>query len=147
VLPETGWSSTTQIAGTRTLNVISCRNCGHRRADDSASAVDDEPDNRRAPVGGRCAIMTSMWTPDDVAQLTEETTQGSLDWQESSDGALHIERGEQALTLQRDEDDRLKLTGVDGMEVTVLADALDPLMTPGLTALWDAAVAGMGYLR
>jgi hypothetical protein len=33
------------------------------------------------------------------------------------------------------------------MEVTVLADSLDPLMAPGLTALWDAAVMGMGYLR
>jgi hypothetical protein len=88
-----------------------------------------------------------VWTPDDVAQLTEETTQGALDWQESSDGALHVDRGGAALRLQRDEDDRLKLTTVDGLEVTVLAEALNPLMAPGLAALWDAAVLGMGYLR
>jgi hypothetical protein len=87
-----------------------------------------------------------VWTPDDVAQLTEETTQGPLDWQESSDGALHVDRRGAALKLQRDEDGQLKLTTVDGLDVTVLAESLNPQMAPGLTALWDAAVLGMGYL-
>jgi hypothetical protein len=88
-----------------------------------------------------------VWTPDDVAQLTEETTQGSLDWQESSDGALHVDRGGEELTLERDEDGHLKLTTVAGTEVIVLAEWLNPQIAPGLTALWDAAVSGMGYLR
>jgi hypothetical protein len=88
-----------------------------------------------------------MWTPDDVAQLTEETTQGSLDWQESSDGALHVDRAGDELTLERDEDGHLKLTTVAGGEVIVLAEWPNPQMAPALTALWDAAVLGMGYLR
>jgi hypothetical protein len=87
-----------------------------------------------------------MWTDDEVAELIQETRQGSLRWRRSGDGAMRADRGDGGLTLRRAEDGGVTLTKVDvddiavedAMQVTVVASSMPP-PTAAFAALWEAA--------
>jgi hypothetical protein len=82
-----------------------------------------------------------MWTREQVAQLIQETSDGRLHWRPASDDSVRADREGEALTLRRDERQRVTLTTVAGDElaVTVLAESMVPEMNEPLDALWDAA--------
>jgi hypothetical protein len=86
-----------------------------------------------------------MWTPEQVAQLTRATTDGSVRWHRSGEGRLHAEHQGKSLTLQRADDGRHTLTTVHNGEPgdTVLAESMNPPLDAALTGLWEAATASI----
>ncbi len=83
-----------------------------------------------------------MWTPEQVAQLTRATTDGSVRWHRSGEGRLRADDGHHTLTTVHN--------GEPGD--TVLAESMNPPLDAALTGLWEAATAsiasvGIGHAR
>jgi hypothetical protein len=77
----------------------------------------------------------------EVAQFTHETADGSLRWNQPSNGTLRADRGHDALTLRRGEDDRVTLMTVAGGvdHEAMFAESMNPQMRGALTILWKVA--------
>jgi hypothetical protein len=83
----------------------------------------------------------AVWTAEDVAQLILEPTDGNIQWVEAGDGSRHADHGDDRLVLRRDDQERIVLSTVPrgALEITVLADSLNPEIGDLLAELWEAA--------